>query len=85
VKVNNFCWDRQNRVVGPESASVLAQEYVGPEREFLIAAGTSDNFLKEQLKPENFMAAAEGDPKVRVITFVVARTWKGLTKQGCSH
>lgn len=44
----------------------LHQDYAGPEREILIDVGTSDNFLKEQLKPENFTSAAEANPKVKV-------------------
>ncbi len=69
VKVNNF-WLGQD-MKGTDKTGLWAlnlrvcwhQDYAGPEREILIDVGTSDNFLKEQLKPENFTAAVEGTPK----------------------
>ena len=56
-------------------ATELAKAYDGPKRDILIDQGTADNFLKEQLDPAAFKAAAEGNSKLhlthrmQVITF----------------
>ena len=39
-------------------ATELMKSYKGPQAPILIDQGTADGFLAEQLKPENFMAAA---------------------------
>lgn len=47
----------------------LVKSYSGPASEILIDQGTADQFLKEQLKPEKFVAACKGTkvtPKVRM-------------------
>ena len=40
-------------------ATELLKDYSGPKPNILIDQGTSDPFLYNQLKPENFSAAAE--------------------------
>ena len=39
-------------------ATELMAKYQGPQSPILIDQGTGDGFLKDQLKPENFAAAA---------------------------
>jgi len=41
-------------------ATHLVQSYSGPALDILIDQGSDDKFLKEQLKPEDFEAAAKG-------------------------
>ncbi|XP_015908900.2 S-formylglutathione hydrolase [Parasteatoda tepidariorum] len=41
-------------------ATLLAKSYSGPEIQILIDQGSEDTYLKEELKPQNFMAAVEG-------------------------
>ena len=43
-----------------------AKAYSGPHREVLIDVGTADSFLKNQLKPDNFAAAANGPVKAKL-------------------
>ena len=40
--------------------------YSGPERDILVDQGTADNFLKEQLDPTAFKAAANGNSKINL-------------------
>ena len=40
--------------------------YSGPERDILVDQGTADNFLKEQLDPTAFKAAANGNSKIKL-------------------
>lgn len=47
-------------------SSRLARSYDGPEIEILIHQGTEDCFLKEQLKPENFIEACK-ETKIKPI------------------
>ena len=42
-------------------ATELVKTYSGPKPSILIDQGTADNFLTNQLKPENFAAAAAGN------------------------
>ena len=47
-------------------ASELLKQYSGPRRHVLVDVGTSDDFLKEQLKPESLTQAARGKDNVEV-------------------
>lgn len=40
------------------------QAYSGPVRKILIDQGSADEFLRNQLKPENFQEAASGNPAI---------------------
>jgi hypothetical protein len=43
---------------------VLEQDYAGPEREFLVDVGTSDNFLKEHLEAGELHDSSRGDLQI---------------------
>jgi len=47
-------------------ATELATNYAGPEIDVLIDQGKSDNFIENQLKPENFRAVAEKNDKIKL-------------------
>lgn len=43
---------------------MTVQAYSGPKRKILIDQGSADEFLQNQLKPENFQEACSGNPAI---------------------
>jgi len=47
-------------------ATELVKSYSGPKLNILIDQGDKDDFLENQLKPNNFVEAAKGNPNINV-------------------